>query len=141
MKNVIAHIYHIKKSVTCNKSVVFSGYSGFLHQWNWPPWYNLNIVESGIKHHKPNSSHIKYSWHRVTCLRLVTGFLQISHAVTYQYRKTSEICDFNQITYLAILLIFFAQKSTFWRDTLKYWLKEWRHHAFLRIVVYVKISF
>ena len=29
-------------------SVVFSG---FLH---WPPWYNWNIVESGIKHHKPN---------------------------------------------------------------------------------------
>jgi hypothetical protein len=32
------------------------GYSGFLHQSNWPPWYNwvLNIVESGVKHHNPN---------------------------------------------------------------------------------------
>ena len=28
--------------------VVFSGYSGFLHQYNW------NIVESGVKHHNPN---------------------------------------------------------------------------------------
>jgi hypothetical protein len=36
------------------KSVVFSGYSGFLHQENWLPWYNWNIVESGIKHHNPN---------------------------------------------------------------------------------------
>ena len=36
------------------QSVVFSGYTGFLHQWNWPPRYNWNIVESGIKHHKPN---------------------------------------------------------------------------------------
>ena len=25
-------------------------YSSFLHQWNWPPWYNWNIVESSIKH-------------------------------------------------------------------------------------------
>ena len=27
---------------------------GFLHQWNWPPRYNLNIVESDIKHHQAN---------------------------------------------------------------------------------------
>ena len=24
-----------------------------LHQYNWPPRYNWNIVESGVKHHKP----------------------------------------------------------------------------------------
>jgi hypothetical protein len=24
---------------------------GFLHQENWPPWYNWHIVESGVKHH------------------------------------------------------------------------------------------
>ena len=29
----------------------FSGHSGFLHQWNWPPRYVWNIVESGVKHH------------------------------------------------------------------------------------------
>jgi hypothetical protein len=39
--------------VTCGRSVVFSGFSGFLNQLNWPPRYNWNIVESGIKHHKP----------------------------------------------------------------------------------------
>ena len=33
--------------------VLFSGYFSFLHQLNWPPRYNWNIVESGIKHHKP----------------------------------------------------------------------------------------
>jgi hypothetical protein len=38
--------------------VVFSRYSGFLHQKNWPPRYNWNIVESGIKHHKTNLSHL-----------------------------------------------------------------------------------
>ena len=26
---------------------------GFLHQQNWLPQYNWNIVESGVKHHKP----------------------------------------------------------------------------------------
>jgi hypothetical protein len=34
--------------MTCDRSVVFSGW--------WPPRYNWNIVESGIKHHKPTSS-------------------------------------------------------------------------------------
>jgi len=38
-------------------SECFSGYSGFLHQWNWPPRYNWNIVESGIKHHSLNFNH------------------------------------------------------------------------------------
>ena len=46
--------YMISLSVTCDRSVVFSGYPVFLHQSNWPPRYNWNIVESGVKHHKPN---------------------------------------------------------------------------------------
>jgi hypothetical protein len=33
------------------RSVVFSGYSGFLHLLNWPPQHNWNIVEIGTKHH------------------------------------------------------------------------------------------
>jgi hypothetical protein len=40
-------------SVTCGRSVV---YSGFLHQQNWSPQYNWNIVESGVKHPNPNKS-------------------------------------------------------------------------------------
>jgi hypothetical protein len=40
-------------SVTCDRSVVFSGYIGFLHQLKWPPRYNWNIVEC-VKHHNPN---------------------------------------------------------------------------------------
>ena len=35
-------------SVTFNRSVIFSRYSGFLHQLNW------NIVEKGFKHHQTN---------------------------------------------------------------------------------------
>ena len=41
-------------SVTCGRSVVFSWYSGFLHQLYWPLRYNWNIVESGVKHRNPN---------------------------------------------------------------------------------------
>ena len=33
----------------------FYGHFGFLHQWNWPPRYNWNIIESGVKHHNPNA--------------------------------------------------------------------------------------
>jgi len=40
--------------MTCARTVVFSGYSIFLYQWNWPQRYNWNIVESGVKHNKPN---------------------------------------------------------------------------------------
>ena len=56
--------YVIKLSVTCSDLLqvtdklyhimAFSGYCGFLHQWNWLPRYNWHIVESGVKHHKPN---------------------------------------------------------------------------------------
>ena len=42
-------------SVTCDRSMAYSDYSCFLF-----PRYNWNIVESGIKHHKPNQ--IKTSW-------------------------------------------------------------------------------
>ena len=27
-----------------------------VYQYNWPPWYNWNIVESGVKHHNPIAS-------------------------------------------------------------------------------------
>ena len=38
-------------SVTCNRSVVFSGYSGFYStNKTWRPRYNSNIVDSGVKH-------------------------------------------------------------------------------------------
>ena len=35
-----------------DRSVIFSGFSGFLHQQNKPPRYNWNIVESCMKIHK-----------------------------------------------------------------------------------------
>ena len=40
-------------SVTYDRSVVFTGYSGFLHQYNWLTRNSCNIVESDVKHYKP----------------------------------------------------------------------------------------
>ena len=51
-------------SVACGRSVVFIGYSGFLH-WN--------IVESGIKHHKPTNQRAdgKCNFRMVTHFKLI----------------------------------------------------------------------
>ena len=35
------------------------GFLRVLRQWNWPPRYNWNIVESGVKHHQTNIKHQK----------------------------------------------------------------------------------
>ena len=48
------NIMRYRLSVNCDRLLVFSGYSGLLHQKDWPPWYNWSIVESDAKHHKPN---------------------------------------------------------------------------------------
>ena len=50
-------------SLTSDRSVDFSEYSGFLHQYNWPPLYSRNIIESDVKNHKPNWFCLfKYLW-------------------------------------------------------------------------------
>ena len=51
------YVMWLSLSVTCGRSVLFSGYSGFLHQYNRLPRYNWNIVESGVKHHSPSLSY------------------------------------------------------------------------------------
>ena len=47
-------------SMTCDRLVVFYGYSGFLHQYNWPARYNWNIGESGVKHHKTKPTKLPF---------------------------------------------------------------------------------
>jgi hypothetical protein len=46
--------YLIKFVSDLRQSEVFSRYSSFLHQQNWPPRYNCNIVESDVHHNNPN---------------------------------------------------------------------------------------
>ena len=48
-------------SVPCSRYVVFSGYSGFLHQLKWPPWYKWYIAEGGVRHYNSNPQIIHIS--------------------------------------------------------------------------------
>jgi hypothetical protein len=66
--------------VTCDRSVVFSGYFGFIQ--NWPPWYTWNIVESGVKHHNPNPyTAVHHNIHITWCCCLLTVALWVSLVV------------------------------------------------------------
>ena len=56
----MARCTQYKCSVTCGRSVVFTGYSCFLNQQNWQPRDNWKIDESGVKHHKPKPKYIKH---------------------------------------------------------------------------------
>ena len=64
------YIMWLSLSVSYDRSVIFSGYYGFIHQYNRPARYNWNFVESGVKHHTPSpppmsterTSDLK-SWH------------------------------------------------------------------------------
>ena len=49
--------------------MVFSGYSCFIHQYNWPPRCNWNIVENGVKHHNPNPDPITQLFYIQICLK------------------------------------------------------------------------
>ena len=53
MARCIRYIIWCSLPVTFDSSVVLSGYSDYHH-----PWYNWNIVESRVKHYKPNQSDI-----------------------------------------------------------------------------------
>ena len=48
-----------------------SGYSGFLHQWYWPPRDNWCVVESGVKHNNTIPIKLYRWWHRFDCFYLV----------------------------------------------------------------------
>ena len=81
------NIMWLSLSVTCGRLVVFSGYSGFLHRYKWPPQFNWNIVASCIKHHDYNPI-----FRRVT---------------SRQYISITSICIFASNTFLGF---FFLQR-------------------------------
>ena len=51
----LSSILHLGMKFVTNLQL-FGSFSGLLHQQNWPPWYNWNYVQSGVKHHNPNPS-------------------------------------------------------------------------------------
>ena len=48
--------YNVRKFVSDLRQV-----GGFLHQWNWPPRYNWNIDENGVKHHNHTPYQMKHN--------------------------------------------------------------------------------
>ena len=75
---VYSTLHHmIKLSVICGRSVVFARYFGYLHQLNWQPQYNWNIVESGIKHNKPKP--------KPSCNKIFTQNLDKSNLASHCY--------------------------------------------------------
>ena len=63
--------HYMRLSVTCDRSVVFSGYSGFLHtQKTDCQRYNWNIVESGVKRHNTKSKPNNYMYNTLANYRI-----------------------------------------------------------------------
>ena len=67
-------------SVTWDRLVVFFG---FLHQLNWPPQYNWNIVESGIKNQTKPSW--RKSWDDFFYLFVIIKFYIADDAIIYYF--------------------------------------------------------
>jgi hypothetical protein len=71
-------------STTCGRSVVFSGYSDFLHQWNWLLQYSWNIVESGIKHYSANPNRYIYEGKKsqsMKSLKIRKGYIEFTNQI------------------------------------------------------------
>ena len=103
---------------------------GFLHQQNWPPWYNWNIVERDIQHHKtkpsiyrwpntenlnkmsskwPPCSHIDFSRKYIVCispslnttsLQIISSWSQTIYKLQVDHTKTSIWLPFNHLELL-----------------------------------------
>ena len=59
--------------------MVFSGYSDFLHQWNWPSQNNWNIVQSGVKDHNHNPLPYK--------IQIISLFLKTEKQIDFLFRE------------------------------------------------------
>jgi hypothetical protein len=60
--------------IACLSSGKFFMFQSFIRnhwiKWNFPPWYNWNIVENGIKYHNPNPSNgiMLLGWYSTFCV-------------------------------------------------------------------------
>ena len=112
-------------SVTCDRSVVFSGYSGFIHQLNWQPWYNWITAKSGVKHHKPTNnqllSNVRHSLNGIITTRQFSDI--------YKYIKIHNSRVSNQPNMKKIIMT--------WQIVLiKHHCEGWVYHTFI-IVKYL----
>jgi len=71
-------------SVACGSLVVFHLYSGFLHQHNWPPRWN--IVESGAKHN--NFTPPTPLLHICIVSHGIVTYYDIGHSLCFLWKKS-----------------------------------------------------
>ena len=88
------------------RSVVLSGYSGFLHQQNWPQRYNWNIVESAIKYHNPDPPLQIRKTLNIQHLSKFTNFIRMK---TWKEEKKKPGLNMLQLTFslFIIFIIYF----------------------------------
>ena len=90
----------------------------FLHQWNWQPQYNWNIVESGVKHHEPNQTS-PLLWFPQNIL------LQFSiYFVVFPTRNTNH-SKFISVPINSALIVIFWLLILMSVDLCKKWANEW----------------
>jgi len=77
--------HHVINSVSDLRQVSgFLWVLRFLHQWNWPPRYSWNIVESGATHHNPNLNpgcQVLHWWKETVFLEKTKDFLYITDKI------------------------------------------------------------
>ena len=71
----------------------------FLHQQIWPPRYNWNIIESGVKHHNPN--------------HVITTVVESTYN-RYDIIFRADIQHIAGIFFLTLLFIFIREKYDGW---------------------------
>ena len=80
-------------SMICGRSEVFLGTIGFLHQKNWPPRYNWNIIESDVKHHNHSPNCILTKKYHILC------DISDEHSVIDYSGLPSDNCEVHQASY------------------------------------------
>ena len=115
-------------SVTFDRSVVFCGYFGFLHQLNLPPRYYWNIVESGVTETKPINNRKKEN-----------GF-QSQKAHLCMFLSYSFLSHFLQITSFILTLMLIDGKRIIPLLWLSIWWNLRLKHNKLSIIFWVTIG-
>ena len=103
-------------SVICDRSVVFSGFSGFHHQWNWAQRYKWYIVESGAKYHKTNQPTIGIQWTRRINYMFIFGVINVT-----QYICAKQLVLVIMLPRIKMLKFLYDNVKAFWSESCLRW--------------------
>jgi hypothetical protein len=81
---------------------------------HWPPQYNWNTVESGVKHHNPNSKH--HHW--------VDDTARNQHM--YNLHHESYMCDWVSDCCLTPIQQYYGENKLIFNDTMMWIIYEYR---------------